>query len=228
MRPLIPLGLFCLVFAVPDSPKILQEFAAKVISVTNGDTLTVLVDRQKVNVRLEGIDAPEKNQAFGRQAKSALSKLVMRKPITLRVTGENRNGQILARIDIAGVDVSAEMIRLGMAWHNEKYSDDEDLARLQALARGEEVGLWAEGEPLPPWEYRVREKLPEDLGEAVSSGSQPHSSSSTQTRSASTGTHWLNTSGNVRHNSSCQYFQNTKRGRLCGPTDGKACGKCGG
>jgi|GEM_PF-7105590 len=33
---------------------------------------------------------------------------------------------------------------------------------------------------------------------------------------------------NVRHNQRCEYFRNTKTGRLCGPNEGKACGICGG
>ena len=41
-------------------------------------------------------------------------------------------------------------------------------------------------------------------------------------------THWLNLSGNVRHNPSCRWYQNTKRGRMCRADEGKACGQCGG
>jgi hypothetical protein len=41
-------------------------------------------------------------------------------------------------------------------------------------------------------------------------------------------THWLNLSGNVRHNASCRWFQNTKHGRPCTANEGKPCGQCGG
>jgi hypothetical protein len=41
-------------------------------------------------------------------------------------------------------------------------------------------------------------------------------------------THWLNTSSNVRHNSSCKWYGTTKRGRYCRANDGKPCGECGG
>jgi hypothetical protein len=40
--------------------------------------------------------------------------------------------------------------------------------------------------------------------------------------------HWLNANGNVRHNSSCRWFKNTKKGRLCRSDEGKPCGQCGG
>ena len=58
--------------------------------------------------------------------------------------------------------------------------------------------------------YRVRQKLP-------------------KTKEADPNAlYWLNTSSNVRHNERCKHFKNTKKGRLCGPADGKACGICGG
>ena len=40
--------------------------------------------------------------------------------------------------------------------------------------------------------------------------------------------YWLNTSSGVRHNQRCEHFQKTKKGRLCGPDEGKPCGICGG
>jgi hypothetical protein len=41
-------------------------------------------------------------------------------------------------------------------------------------------------------------------------------------------THWLNGLTDVRHNRSCQYFNNTDSGRYCGPGEGRACKNCGG
>ena len=49
--------------------------------------------------------------------------------------------------------------------------------------------------------------------------------------SSETGTklnYWLNTGSNSRHNSSCRYFKNTSKGRICSKSEGKACGICGG
>ena len=48
------------------------DFVAKVVGITDGDTITVL-DGQKnqIKVRLANIDAPEKNQAFGARSKQA-------------------------------------------------------------------------------------------------------------------------------------------------------------
>ena len=40
--------------------------------------------------------------------------------------------------------------------------------------------------------------------------------------------YWLNLGSKSRHNKTCTYFNNTKRGRFCTANEGKACGKCGG
>jgi hypothetical protein len=75
-----------------------------------------------------------------------------------------------------------------------------------------------EAEPVPEFEFAAAAEKP-----------KPGPMSMTPSRPASPGlTHWLNTNGNVRHNSGCRWYHNTKNGRACGPSDGRACGQCGG
>ena len=201
-------------------PKIVEEFPAKVIGVTDGDTVTVLRGREQIKIRLEGIDAPERGQAFADKSKSALSKLVYRKSITIQKTGEDRYGRTLGRIQVAGRDAAEEMIKQGMAWHYKDYSTDEVLAELEVQARAAKIGLWSESNALAPWEYRLRQKNYSPPIE--STGARP------ETEASPPGSYWLNTSSNTRHNAGCQYYNNTKRGRSCTASEGKACGKCGG
>jgi endonuclease YncB( thermonuclease family) len=205
-------------------PQTVESFEGKVVALADGDTITVLRDRTQVKIRLEGIDAPEKNQAFGNKAKAALSVHVFRKLVTVNATGTDRYGRTLARVIIDGQDVSALMVREGFAWHYKEYSDDEDLAKLEEQARADKVGLWSEENALPPWEFRKRRKIDDAPPEGFVADKPSRAAESP----AATATHWLNTSSNVRHNAGCQYFKNTKRGRACGPDDGKACGTCGG
>ena len=54
-------------------PQTVESVEGKVVALADGDTITVLRDRTQVKIRLEGIDALEKNQAFGNKAKVALS-----------------------------------------------------------------------------------------------------------------------------------------------------------
>ena len=71
-----------LVLAAP--PKVVEEFSGKVIGVTDGDTIKVLVNKESVTVRLEGIDAPESGQSYGKKSKEALAEMVAGKIVGRR------------------------------------------------------------------------------------------------------------------------------------------------
>jgi micrococcal nuclease len=197
-----------LVFAAP--PKVIEEFTGKVIGVTDGDTIKVLVNKESITIRLEGIDAPESKQSFGNKSKQALSDIVFGKEVTIRKTGDDRYGRTLGVVMVGDLDANSKMIEDGWAWHFKKYNDEERLAKLETEAREAMRGLWADDNPLAPWEYRARQKKPE------TNEADPNA------------LYWLNTSSNVRHNERCEHFKKTKKGRLCKPTEGKACGICGG
>lgn len=77
-----------LVLAAP--PKVVEEFSGKVIGVTDGDTIKVLVNKETITVRLEGIDAPESGQSFGKKSKEALSEVVAGKTVTVKKTGTDK------------------------------------------------------------------------------------------------------------------------------------------
>ena len=199
-------------FAFAAPPKVVEELSGKVISVTDGDTIKVLVNKETVTVRLEGIDAPESKQSFGNKSKEALARLVAGKTVTVKKTGTDKYKRTLGIVIVGDVDANAKMIEDGWAWHFKKYNDEERLAKLEDAARKAKRGLWADENPLPPWEYRARQKTPEvspdgPKGEKL---------------------YWLNTASDVRHKQRCEHFQKTKRGRLCSADEGKPCGICGG
>ena len=129
----------------------------KVISVTDGDTLSLLLGKETIKVRLEGIDAPEAKQSFGTKAKEALKELVAGRQVTVEKTGQDEYGRTLGIVRIGAVDVNAKLVSGGWAWHYKKYSDDELLAKLEVEARDSSRGLWADPKPLPPWEFRQRQ-----------------------------------------------------------------------
>lgn len=137
---------------------VLADFSGKVVGVSDGDTITVLKDREQVKVRLVEIDAPEKGQAFGNRSKQALSELVRGKQVEIRERGTDRYGRTLGRIYQSGLDVNAEMVRRGMAWVYVKYVKDKRLNQLEAEARKQRRGLWADEDPVPPWEWRRARK----------------------------------------------------------------------
>ena len=153
---------------------------------------------------------------------------MFRKVVTVNATGTDKYGRTLARVIIDGQDVSALLVRDGFAWHYKEYSDDEDLAKLEEQARADKVGIWSEENALPPWEFWKRRKIDDAPSQGLVAPIEPERPSRVAGTPAAIATHWLNTSSNVRHNSRCQYFKNTKRGRACGDDEGKPCGTCGG
>ena len=131
-----------------------QAFTGKVVSVADGDTITVLRDRTQVKVRLLEIDAPEKTQAFGTKSKESLSEMCFGKTAELADKGKDRYGRTLARVSCDGVDANTEQVRRGMAWVYDRYVTDKTLYAVQEKAKAERRGLWHDDKPVPPWEWR--------------------------------------------------------------------------
>jgi micrococcal nuclease len=132
-----------------------NTFTAKVIGITDGDSITVLTDKkQQVKIRLEGIDCPELRQDFGNRAKQTTSGLCFKKNVRVKKTGTDRYGRMLAYVYVDNLCVNRELIKLGMAWQYKQYNKDPTLAKLEAKARKAKVGLWAQKNPEAPWEWR--------------------------------------------------------------------------
>jgi len=135
-----------------------QNFTAKVTRIIDGDTLEVLYGELPVVIRLQHIDCPEKRrkQPFGKKSKQTLSNLCFGQNVTIKFSGEkDRNGRYICLIfNEKGLNVNQEMIRRGMAWHYKKYSSEIEYDQLEKEARKNKIGLWADPNPIPPWEWR--------------------------------------------------------------------------
>jgi endonuclease YncB( thermonuclease family) len=132
-----------------------EPFDARVVGVADGDTITVLDGTTQVKVRLNGIDCPERRQAFGARAKQLTSDLAFGKTVTVRPFGEDRYGRTLGEVVLPdGRVLNQELVAAGIAWHYTQYSKDETLAKLERRAREARVGLWSEERPVAPWEFR--------------------------------------------------------------------------
>lgn len=133
------------------------EYRGLVVSVHDGDTITILIDsQQQEKIRLNEIDAPELSQPYGRSAKQALSALIYRKTVTVNVDGVDQYGRTLGRVYLDKTDVNAELVRLGAAWVYRRYSHDQNLIELEAEAKRASMGLWSlpTANQIPPWEWR--------------------------------------------------------------------------
>ena len=145
-------------FALLPVAGLAETITGRVVGVADGDTLTVLHDRKQIKVRLVEIDAPEKKQAFGNRSKESLSAMCFGKTATLADKGKDRYGRTLARVNCDGIDANAEQVRRGMAWVYDRYVTDKGLYAVQAEAKAQRRGLWADANPVPPWEWRRGKK----------------------------------------------------------------------
>ena len=133
------------------------EYPARVVGVTDGDTLTVLTaQKTRVKIRLAGIDAPESGQDFGTRAKQAASEMAFGKSVTIIKRDRDRYGRTVTDVWLPdGRSLNREMVRNGLAWWYRKYAaNDQALARLEAEAWQAKRGLWSQTDPKPPWEWR--------------------------------------------------------------------------
>lgn len=129
----------------------------RVVAVADGDTLTVLdANNHSTKVRMQGIDAPEKAQAFGQASKRHLSGLVFGKTITVDARGQDKYRRTLGAVILGGRDINAQMVHDGYAWAYLRYS--QDYAAAESEARQARRGLWADADPVAPWEFRRASK----------------------------------------------------------------------
>ena len=131
-------------------------YQATVVAVHDGDTITVRSDIT-TKIRLFGIDAPELKQPHGQASKQALSGLVFGKTVTVTPANKDRYGRTVAQIKADGVDVNNKMVELGAAWWYTDYAKNDTIKQqLQSDAQGKRIGLWADKNPMPPWDFRKK------------------------------------------------------------------------
>lgn len=140
----------------PHSP---AQFSGKVVGVADGDTISVMHNDRAEKVRLNGIDCPEKHQAYGARAKQFTSERLFGQIVTVIVSGTDRYGRTLGEVILAdGTSLNRTLVEEGLAWWYRRYSDDDALRQLEEEARAAGRGLWADREPVPPWEFRKLSK----------------------------------------------------------------------
>jgi micrococcal nuclease len=142
------------------STRKLTVFTGKVIGIKDGDTFEVLYDGQPERVRLSDIDCPEKSQPFGNNAKQFSSNLCFNKTVTVTCDAKrDRYGRLIGTVVTSdGINVNEALVKEGFAWHYLQYSDKEELTGYEATARRNRLGLWADVNPTPPWDWRRQKR----------------------------------------------------------------------
>jgi endonuclease YncB( thermonuclease family) len=145
-----------------------QDFlTGKVIRVADGDTITILRGKEQVRIRLAEIDAPEKGQAFGEKSRQHLAGLCAGVIAQVVDHGKDRYGRTIGRVYCNGKDVSAEQVKVGLAWVYDHFVSDQSLYELQSAAKVSRLGLWADKNPVPPWEWRRKARFGETKSETT-------------------------------------------------------------
>ena len=135
------------------------DFAARVVTVHEGDRLTVRHDGQSETIYLKDIDCPELKQPYGKQAKRATAAYVGNREVVVRALKRDRQGRITAEILLQdGRNVGRELLKEGLAWWQRSASSDTSLEVLEELARASRKGLWADSNPVPPWKWKDSKK----------------------------------------------------------------------
>jgi endonuclease YncB( thermonuclease family) len=146
----------------------LEEWQVKDGSIYDGDTLRVVQGNDEQKIRFCGIDAPEKNQELGIEARDHLRSLVEigNGELLLIPIEKDKYGRTVAEVYVkdskdTAINLNVQMVRDGYAWHYEKYSGNcpirSEFAVAQELAQEEGLGIW-NGNPQPPWEWRKANK----------------------------------------------------------------------
>jgi len=148
-------------FVFLSKPAFGDTLTGKVVKITDGDTLYVLdANSEQHKIRLAGIDAPERKQAYGLASRKHLASIVAGKQVRIEYQKRDRYGRIVGKVLLDGIDVCLEQVKVGFAWHYKKYQHEQSAegrelyADAEISAREERLGLWRENNPNPPWEYR--------------------------------------------------------------------------
>jgi endonuclease YncB( thermonuclease family) len=154
LRPLLTAALILL--ALTGSTMAEQ---LKVVSISDGDTFTALDSQNRqIKVRLHGIDAPEKAQPFGSVARKALGDLIEGKVVEVQQVDKDRYGRVVANVHVGGTYVNREQVAKGLAWRYVQYDKKGESTQVEQAAKTARKGLWADANPVPPWEWRKSEK----------------------------------------------------------------------
>jgi micrococcal nuclease len=131
-----------------------KKLKGKVISVKDGDTIEILVEKASFRIRLNDIDCPESAQDFGTAAKKFTSSYCFGKTVTVQYSKKDKYGRILGHVILPDLkNLNKELVKNGLAWKF-NYSQNKEIAALELAARKNKCGLWKGNNPIPPWEFR--------------------------------------------------------------------------
>lgn len=150
-------GQFAFPLSTKKTVKDTRTWSGLVVSVSDGDKITVLHEGAGEKIGLYGIDTPDIDQPFGKRAKQFTSVMVYGKTIEIDTMGKDQYGRTLGVVTVDGKSLNELLIKNGLAWVYRKFCKAticEDWIDLEFVARYDKIGIWSEPNPIPPWDFR--------------------------------------------------------------------------
>lgn len=93
-------------------PLFAETITGRVVAIADGDTITVLdSSNAQHKIRLSGIDAPEKKQAFGRRSTQVRSDLLFDHQVQVESTKVDRYKRLIGKVLVDGLDANLEQVK---------------------------------------------------------------------------------------------------------------------
>ena len=135
------------------------DFTGKVISIADGDTITVLTaNNNQKRIRLSSIDAPEKNQPFGTKAKDFTGSLIHGKQVYIKEDGTDQYNRVLGTVFLGNQNINKTIVHNGYAWAYRRYVKDSSYISLEMDAKRHQRGLWSDKNAIEPELWRRQQK----------------------------------------------------------------------
>jgi endonuclease YncB( thermonuclease family) len=151
------------------SEKVSSSIKGTVVHISDGDTFIVEDEQGKrTTVRIHAIDAPELSQEFGKESREALRALIANQQVEVREHNKDQYRRSVGQVFLDGKDIGLEQVASGNAWHFKQYEKEQPAEERQAYtvaeksARDSRLGIWRNGIPEAPQDYRRTHENPRE------------------------------------------------------------------
>lgn len=137
------------------------EFSGKVTKVIDGDSLVVTSKKKKIEIRLYGIDSPEYDQPYSKEAKKYVKSRLSGRRVNVEGLYHDDYGRLVSLVFVSKKSINQELVENGLAWVYKRYCRKKickSWKKYESYARKKGLNLWADKSPVPPWQWKRRKK----------------------------------------------------------------------